>query len=559
MPLVKRNIEPRHLCRGAVPDGVTSELECVTNSTLAAIIKQLGSLSRHAEDIFGELFNEANSFYLRMSSLQERVDLLAVKVTQLDSTVEEVSLQDINMRKAFKSSTIQDQQVVSRTSVPNPVVEMYHRCDKPPPLNILSPYRDDKKDALKFYTDPSYFFNLWKEKMLQATEDKRKEKRRQKTSCPAHPDRPHSRQAPPRSPLSISEQQRQVEDPGREVKKVRKARNRRQEWNVLAYDKEFRPDARLTPSPYHGMSSEGSLSPDSRSVASDSYPASPNHPSTQAPSAAHPPDHHTREHLSAAAQTQSLDRGLRPATQPLGPGAAAPGGRHVASLGRAPSGHGPQAGGDPTVNGPRQQSVKEYRAGHSSQPSTIPEYYIPPAPPPPPPTIPSAQTAFDSTSAPPSSSSSSAASAVPPTSSALSRPYSPSPPPPPANYVPSPSHPPSGAPPAAPPPPPPGVPPGHQAHPSPAHAAVGQSAADGPAPARKSTMLGMIPMSDARSDLLAAIRRGIQLRKVQEQREQEAKREPVGNDVATILSRRIAVEYSESDDDSELDENEWSD
>lgn len=45
------------------------------------------------------------------------------------------------MRKAFKSSTIQDQQVVSRTSVPNPVVEMYHRCDKPPPLNILSPYR----------------------------------------------------------------------------------------------------------------------------------------------------------------------------------------------------------------------------------------------------------------------------------------------------------------------------------------------------------------------------------------------------------------------------------
>uniref|UniRef100_A0A673C265 Zgc:109889 n=1 Tax=Sphaeramia orbicularis TaxID=375764 RepID=A0A673C265_9TELE len=180
MPLVKRNIEPRHLCRGALPDGVTSELECVTNSTLAAIIKQLGSLSRHAEDIFGELFNEANSFYLRMSSLQERVDQLAVKVTQLDSTVEEVSLQDINMRKAFKSSTIQDQQVVSRTSVPNPVVEMYHRCDKPPPLNILSPYRDDKKDALKFYTDPSYFFNLWKEKMLQATEDKRKEKRRQK-------------------------------------------------------------------------------------------------------------------------------------------------------------------------------------------------------------------------------------------------------------------------------------------------------------------------------------------------------------------------------------------
>lgn len=51
------------------------------------------------------------------------------------------------------------------------------------------------------------------------------------------------------------------------LSKVRKARNRRQEWNVLAYDKEFRPDARLTPSPYHGTSPEGSLSPDSRYVA----------------------------------------------------------------------------------------------------------------------------------------------------------------------------------------------------------------------------------------------------------------------------------------------------
>lgn len=46
MPLVKRNIEPRHLCRGALPDGITSELECVTNSTLAAIIRQLSSLSK---------------------------------------------------------------------------------------------------------------------------------------------------------------------------------------------------------------------------------------------------------------------------------------------------------------------------------------------------------------------------------------------------------------------------------------------------------------------------------------------------------------------------------
>ena len=51
---------------------------------------------------------------------------------------------------------------------------------------------------------------------------------------------------------------------------------------------------------------------------------------------------------------------------------------------------------------------------------------------------------------------------------------------------------------------------------------------------------------------------GIQLKQVQELQEQQNK--PVGNDVATILSRRIAVEYSDSDDDDDdLQDNDWSD
>lgn len=47
------------------------------------------SAGKHAEDIFGELFNEANNFYIRANSLQDRIDRLAIKVTQLDSTIEE--------------------------------------------------------------------------------------------------------------------------------------------------------------------------------------------------------------------------------------------------------------------------------------------------------------------------------------------------------------------------------------------------------------------------------------------------------------------------------------
>ncbi|MBN3294316.1 WASF3 protein, partial [Polypterus senegalus] len=506
MPLVKRNIEPRHLCRGTLPEGITSELECVTNNTLSAIIRQLSSLSKHAEDIFGELFNEANNFYLRANSLQDRIDRLAVKVTQLDSTVEEVSLQDINMRKAFKSSTIQDQQVVSKNSIPNPVIEMYNQSDKPPPLNILSPYRDDKKDGLKFYTDPSYFFDLWKEKMLQDTEDKRKEKRRQK-------------------------ELKRVDGTTREVKKVRKARNRRQEWNMMAYDKELRPDNRLSQNIYHGASSEGSLSPDNRSHGSDltdySYPATPNHRQHQQGTVATPyiiGDN--QQHMMNV--NQILEHDYRPMAV----------GYRQGTLNRPQQ---PPPPPPPSTNGALNGTVPPPPAEYSLSPAQMMEYYSSGGPPPPPPVpvIPSAQTAFVSPMQ------------VPNTPNAHSGPmtaagYGVPPPPPPGPIVTAPP------PPGPPPPPPPGPPQPSLPHTaSPLHGSLGLEA-------KRNEVLPH-PVSDARSDLLSAIRMGIQLKKVQEQREQEAKREPVGNDVATILSRRIAVEYSDSDDDSEFDDNEWSD
>ncbi|XP_014342113.1 actin-binding protein WASF3 isoform X1 [Latimeria chalumnae] len=507
MPLVKRNIEPRHLCRGALPEGITSELECVTNNTLAAIIRQLSSLSKHAEDIFGELFNEANNFYIRANSLQDRIDRLAVKVTQLDSTVEEVSLQDINMRKAFRSSTVQDQQVVSKTTIPNPVADIYNQSDKPPPLNILSPYRDDKKDGLKFYTDPSYFFDLWKEKMLQDTEDKRKEKRRQK-------------------------EQKRVEGTTREVKKVRKARNRRQEWNMMAYDKELRPDNRFSQNIYHGASSEGSLSPDTRSHASDltdySYPATPNHSVQQQQQQVPYTAGDNQQHV---ALNQAHEQDYRPSAAVLR--------QHTLNRPQQPPPPPP-----PASDGSIGSAVPPLPVDYGMSPQQMMEYYNPTGPPPlpPPPVIPSAQTAFVSPVQVP----------VPAPPSALHGPMTGTvytPPPPPSGPI-------VTAPPGPPPPPPPGPPApasslASSLNASPMHGLLGVET--------KRHESSHPPVSDARSDLLAAIRMGIQLKKVQEQREQEAKREPVGNDVATILSRRIAVEYSDSDDDSEFDDNEWSD
>jgi len=65
MPLVKRNIDPRHLCHTALPRGVKNELECVTNISLANIIRQLSSLSKYVVliDVFGTNAFYSHSFY----------------------------------------------------------------------------------------------------------------------------------------------------------------------------------------------------------------------------------------------------------------------------------------------------------------------------------------------------------------------------------------------------------------------------------------------------------------------------------------------------------------
>ena len=57
-------------------------------------------------------------------------------------------------------------------------MEAYLACDKPPPLDKLNPYREDGKDGLKFYTDPNYFFELWRQEMMKETEQVAKEKKK---------------------------------------------------------------------------------------------------------------------------------------------------------------------------------------------------------------------------------------------------------------------------------------------------------------------------------------------------------------------------------------------
>jgi hypothetical protein len=53
----------------------------------------------------------------------------------------------------------------------------YRSCDAPPNLNQFTPYREDKKEGLKFYTDPNYFYDLWVKDQNKLIEKKKKKVR----------------------------------------------------------------------------------------------------------------------------------------------------------------------------------------------------------------------------------------------------------------------------------------------------------------------------------------------------------------------------------------------
>ena len=92
MPLVKRTVEPIYIGRTPLDNTVKNELEGVVVNSLAGVIKQLSSISKHAENLFGDLINEANSIFQRSAALNQRVETLYQKTSRLDSAAKEEGL-----------------------------------------------------------------------------------------------------------------------------------------------------------------------------------------------------------------------------------------------------------------------------------------------------------------------------------------------------------------------------------------------------------------------------------------------------------------------------------
>ena len=69
------------------------------------------------------------------------------------------------MYRPFHSCHPTDQKLLSRASLPAALAECYENCSPPPRLNEFDKFREDQRASMTFYTDPDYFFNLWRANM----------------------------------------------------------------------------------------------------------------------------------------------------------------------------------------------------------------------------------------------------------------------------------------------------------------------------------------------------------------------------------------------------------
>lgn len=517
MPLIKREVEPVLVSRVDIGPTIQNELECVTNYTLASIIRQLSNLGKHAEDIFGELYREAMGLTSRANVLQDRIDKLSDKVTKLDATRDQVSLQDIHMRKAFKSSLALDTEVVASPTMPSAMRETYMRCEKPPKLSLLNQFREDGKDGLKFYTDPKFFFERWCNEQRKDIENniRKRKKRRQKKPT-------QEKGQLPKVPVNTRKHRYQMYAAGAEFA------HQKSQQNI--------PDSHVSSNQVNQEPTKQRIShSDSIISSTPSDDSGINGQSQRKKPTQGPPPPPSSQAGDGRVNGDVVLRPVRPAP------------------GRPPSqqqsvNHSPNMTPPPPPNVPQPQSyLSSGTSGYSSSSE-------PPPPPPPP------QPMMMNNHMPPPP--------QPPTSlQPLPNNIPPPPPPPPVGGPAAPPPPPIGGiqsmkPPVAnnnvpaPPPPPPDqfrLPIMQQAPASnPNNISPVVNSPNKPAP---------VQASDPRSDLLAAIQEGMKLRKVEVQEERQRHSEPAPNSVEAILRRRIAVELSSDEEDSQVSsdyEGEWS-
>ena len=163
MPIIKRQVEPTGLGRRKIPANSANDLDTLANNTLTGCLTQLSSFANHAQDLFKELGDEANEIGTRIERLQQKAIEFGESVDRYSSA--KTSDSYVVKRKNAKNSS---DRVLDRHTMPEQLKKIYDDCDSPPPLHELDEFRgphDTVQESMKLYTNPDFFFELWREKI----------------------------------------------------------------------------------------------------------------------------------------------------------------------------------------------------------------------------------------------------------------------------------------------------------------------------------------------------------------------------------------------------------
>ncbi|KAH8864013.1 Wiskott-Aldrich syndrome protein family member 1 [Schistosoma japonicum] len=207
MPLPKHTVQPVKLSQVVVPNGIDNELEFVVNSTVCNVMRQIASVSRLANNMFEELTSDLSGLIdrtvrlqNRLSKLQEDMQMARNGDEDLTAGVHEVEL------PVFVSKKPTDSQVLNRNTIPPSMQSQYDQAEPAPALQQMDALRDDKKTSMKLYSDPSFFFDLWSQEMLQDHKHKRAaKKKRPKVKGKAAPVKSSFNQVVQKSQLVIQQ------------------------------------------------------------------------------------------------------------------------------------------------------------------------------------------------------------------------------------------------------------------------------------------------------------------------------------------------------------------
>merc|ERR1719295_1618295 len=116
----------------------------------------------------------------RMAQLSQRLDKVAVETRKFDINAEDPAMMEDPPEVQILSKVNQTSQLLTPESRPAAVQERYDKAEPPPKVHILQHVRDadpnDEKACIQMYSDPSYFYQQWKNDMDAMTEIEQKKK-----------------------------------------------------------------------------------------------------------------------------------------------------------------------------------------------------------------------------------------------------------------------------------------------------------------------------------------------------------------------------------------------